>query len=244
MNRRTFVAGLAANLPLASHAQSLLGETRFSAERGDVPWGLWQHQPSIVVVSDDNDPRLKAVHEAVGFWNAELSTLRSWLQLGAVYHVTGLLPANDFHPSLRSYQLNPPQRIREVDGDIVVALAKDNFNAFALGWPKFMLGPLQPIKVLIGIPGEQWGPMTLPGGARNIVAHELGHAIGLGHNQDPNTLMCGSATPSCGSNFPNEGFRPLTSRNKTRLIEMYSFTQPDYPLRQWQGDPPLGPGAG
>jgi hypothetical protein len=240
------LTGLAGQWPLASYAQSLLKD--LPAERGDMPWGLWKHQPSIVVIAEENDPRLKAVHEAVGFWNAELAALRSWFQLGSVYHVARLLPANDFRPSQENRFhpfTNPPQRIREVDGDIVVALTKDNFNPFTFGWLLSMLGPLQPIKVLIGIPSEQWGSVTLPHGAmRNIVAHELGHAIGLGHNQDSNTMMCGS-TPSCGLNFPSEGFHPLTVRDKTRLIEMYPFDRQDSrPLRRWQGDPPGGPSAG
>jgi predicted Zn-dependent protease len=34
-------------------------------------------------------------------------------------------------------------------------------------------------------------PLTLPNVARNVIAHELGHAIGLSHNDDPNYLMCG-----------------------------------------------------
>jgi hypothetical protein len=177
VSRRSFVvslAGVAANWPLACHAQSLLKGV--PVERGDMRWGLWQHQPSIVVVAEENDPRLKAVHEAVSFWNAELVALRSWFQLGSVYHVAGLLPANDFRPSQDYHHpfTNPPQRIREVDGDIVVALTKDNFDPFTFGWPRSMLGALQPIKVLIGMPSEHWGSVTLPHGAiRNIVAHEL-----------------------------------------------------------------------
>lgn len=239
------LAGLAADWPLVSRAQSLLRDV--PVERGDMPWGLWQHQPSIMVVAEENDPRLKAVHDAVAFWNAELSTLRSWFRLGSVGHVAGLLPAKDFRPSqdYRRHPFNLPERIREVNGDIVVALAEDNFDPFTFGWLQTRL-PLQPMKVLIGIPSEQWGSVTLPSGAaRNLMAHELGHAIGLGHNRDTNTLMCGGSGPWCGLNFPNEGFWPLTVRDKTRLIEMYPFDRQDIqPLRRWQGDPPPGPSAG
>ena len=40
-----------------------------------------------------------------------------------------------------------------------------------------------------GIRGSSLSPMNLPNVARNVIAHELGHAIGLGHNADPTTLM-------------------------------------------------------
>jgi predicted Zn-dependent protease len=32
--------------------------------------------------------------------------------------------------------------------------------------------------------------MSLPNVPRNVIAHELGHAIGLPHNSDPALLMC------------------------------------------------------
>ena len=37
-----------------------------------------------------------------------------------------------------------------------------------------------------------------PNGLQNMIAHELGHAIGLDHNSEPATLMCGG-TARCYS---------------------------------------------
>lgn len=41
----------------------------------------------------------------------------------------------------------------------------------------------------------QYVPLTLANVARNVIAHELGHAIGLGHNNDAAKLMCGRPAP-------------------------------------------------
>ncbi len=55
---------------------------------------------------------------------------------------------------------------------------------------------------------------------RNVIAHELGHVIGLGHNSDEAALMCGS-TPWCHFTAPADDFLPLTSQEKRKLLEMY-----------------------
>ena len=78
-------------------------------------------------------------------------------------------------------------------------------------------------KVLIGIRSDRLLPLTLPNVARNVIAHELGHAIGLGHNDDPTTLMCGRPAPCRPSLFQSQEARffPLTDREKALLLKMY-----------------------
>jgi len=58
---------------------------------------------------------------------------------------------------------------------------------------------------------------------QNVIAHELGHAIGLGHNDDPTTLMCGRPAPCRPSLFQSQEARffPLTDREKALLLKMY-----------------------
>jgi hypothetical protein len=50
----------------------------------------------------------------------------------------------------------------------------------------------------------------------DTIAHELGHAIGLGHNGDPTSLMCSPCRFG-----DREGFSTLTDDEKRQLLEMY-----------------------
>ena len=65
--------------------------------------------------------------------------------------------------------------------------------------------------------------MTLPNVARNVIAHELGHAIALGHNSDPAMLMCGRPAPCRPVAFasPNEHYFPLSPDQRALLLRLY-----------------------
>jgi hypothetical protein len=205
---------------------------------GFPPWAAWKKIPSIAVVSTEDDPRLRAVREAVDFWNGELSKLASPFRLGAIAHITGVIPVGDLYDLLsRDGRLSPPCNFRpaladsiwQVKGDVVVALSDARFNSFTFGWPVVQ-------KVVVGIQSNQTYPLTLPNGARNVIAHELGHVIGLSHNDDAASLMCGRA--GCHWPFPSEAFFPLTAIEKAKLLEMYPRGWQPQPLRRWL--PPLG----
>jgi hypothetical protein len=66
-------------------------------------------------------------------------------------------------------------------------------------------------------------PLSLPNVARNVIAHELGHAIGLGHNSDPTMLMCGRPAPCRPDVFASSMPRyfPLSSGDQANLLAMY-----------------------
>ena len=184
MNRRTAVLGLGsivAAWPSCSHAQSL-------PRQG--PWGLmWKDIPKICILSAGDDFRAPAIREAVEFWNAELSRLGSAFRLGTISRIvlersrpTTSARTGQRRASLRLLSLNS---VREANGDVIIALSDgDGFNPFTSPWPALR-------KVLVAIPSFRKYSRPSPGLARNVVAHELGHAIGLGHNEDATSLMCG-----------------------------------------------------
>jgi hypothetical protein len=63
-------------------------------------------------------------------------------------------------------------------------MASAGFISFGARWPSME-------KALVAIKTDRAWPMTLPNVARNVIAHEIGHVIGLRHNSDPTMLMCG-----------------------------------------------------
>jgi hypothetical protein len=227
MDRRAFILGLgsiAAGFPSSSHAQSIPSHA--------TRWVVWEEIPTIVILSAQDDFRVPAIREAVDFWNAEFAQLGSPFRLGAIVHSVRSIAASDLL-ALKAGTPLPPlvNSMREANGDVIVVLSDDDgFNPFAFPRPALR-------KVLVAIPSLRKLP-SWPGFARNVVAHELGHAIGLGHNDDATSLMCGG-TARCDL-LPKDRFAPLTSVEKAKLLEMYPPSWQPKPSRRWKADPPAG----
>src|SRR4051812_40274016 len=199
MNRRAVTLGLASMVaawPSCSHAQS--------APRHPPQRLVWKEIPKIVILSAEDDSRVPAIGEAIDFWNGELSQLGSAFRLGTTSHSLRMISTDD----LRAYRATPRivtpavlNGMREANGDVIIVLSEETgFNAFTSRW-------LAVRRVLVAIPSFRKYSQTLPGLARNVVAHELGHVVGLDHNDDATSLMCGGAW--CHFDFPNAGFFPL-----------------------------------
>jgi hypothetical protein len=184
-----------------------------------------------VIVSEESDPRVQAVHEARDFWNAELLNLGIAFRLGAITRVDG---RPDIKESVEKYKRDPAnsfrlwETLRKINGDVIVVMCDDGINPFTTG-------RLSPRKLLVAIPDvkaykrqkSKW---------LNDTAHEFGHVIGLGDNTNPKTLMCSSALWCSG--YPADGILALRDSEKALLIELYPPDWQDNPSHRWQGDAP------
>jgi hypothetical protein len=207
ISRRAFASGLgslAAILPAVCSAQSLPGRAG---------WEPWKKIPSIVVLSAADDSRLSSLHEAVGFWNAVFVNLGSPFRLGRVSHSAEMIPRDELRRAWTVGSFEAIDRVSKVNGDIFVALTD------SAGRPLTLRSPWGR-KALVVIGGDLASLAPHPNGIQNVVAHELGHAIGLDHNNDTTALMCGGGA-RCNSKHARGGFLPLTRNDKLRLLEMY-----------------------
>jgi hypothetical protein len=184
----------------------------------------WDRIPAIMISTKENDPRIRLVHDAVEFWNKTFAELGTPFRLGPVAEISGTLPGQ-FLTTMsdavfsRKPLPDPPETLRAMKGDLIVALSDGDFVSFATG---FTRGG----RVIVGIRSDRLPPLTLPNVARNVIAHELGHAIGLGHNNDPAKLMCGRPAPCRPDKFRSnvEKYFSLTEVEKAYLLKIYPPT--------------------
>jgi hypothetical protein len=151
----------------------------------------------VVVVAHRADARVALVREAVAHWNRVLSEIGSSFRLGPV--------------SIRSSGAEAAE-----PGEIVVVLSDGVFISHVDRLPGGQ-------GALVMIRSDRVPPLSRPNVARNVIAHELGHAIGLGHNSDPAMMMCGRPAPCRPPVFTSATPRyfPLSGADRTNLLAKY-----------------------
>ena len=189
---------------------------------------VWAAERSVVVlVPAADDDRLHPARQAIAFWNARLAELGIAIRFAEPQVVV----ASPVARALENYARGVAQRAVRLPGgeaepdapveltrllaDIVLLLSRQDIMSYA--WPLPRVEPPRYLVVIRRVRGPDRSDAMV---TRHVVAHELGHALGLLHNNLTDTLMCGPCQPLSAE--PDEtGFLPLTDEERARLVALH-----------------------
>ena len=179
----------------------------------------------VIITPDGDDERVMHTREAVAFWNRTLSDL----ELGVRLREADLVIASPDSRLLENYarQLSqrggrlprgaagpqPPRELTDLQADIVVLLSRQPLMPFAwllTGSPGYF------VAIRTAEPGRPSDAKVL----RNVIAHELGHTLGLTHNRATATLMCGPCS-SVAAEDSSQEWLSLTTDDRARLRALH-----------------------
>jgi hypothetical protein len=173
--------------------------------------------PRVTVSAPEQDPRC---------WNRQLADTGTPFGFGAVTHTTAKIPTLYLERLstavlTREPPPNLPDSMKRMPGDLIIAISDGDFISFAT---RVRSGA--EVKAVVGIRSHTFYPLSLPNVARTVIAHELGHTLGLRHNDDRTMLMCGRPAPCRPDAFQSDAERlfPLTVHEKTELFTLYPPT--------------------
>ena len=188
------------------------------------PAGAAEHH--VVIVSHDtNDVRLPMAFDAILFWNRIATDLKLNLRLVEEVHIaspaTRALENYARSISSRAGRLrsgpgepDAPSEVTDFSANVVLLLSQQDLMSFA--WP-IPRGTGH----FVAVESDREAMLRNPNIARNVIAHELGHTLGLTHNADPTSLMCSPCRTTELSTNDNSYMR-LTDSDRKRLASRFA----------------------